>query len=408
MYGLVLEGGGSRGAFHIGAYKALQDLNIEVDLVVGTSIGAMNAAMICQDKVDEAYEMWENIKPSMILSLEEDELKTVINKKINIEGMKIYGKMLHKMIGEKGLDSSAMEDLVNYHIDEELLRKSTKQYGLVTVSLTDREPVELYIDEIPLGKLNDFILASANYPLFKRKKVENKNYIDGGLANNLPINMAIKKGFENIIVIRTKENNILRGLKRIKENNLNIMYIYPSENLGGSLDFDKERANRNLKLGYFDTMRVFKDLNGQSYYIRVDQQETDFFDMLNLIDKDMVIKMRDLFGLPQIDSYKRLLFEFIIPKIAKIVSLEEDYTYKNFVIGILEVVAEYLKIERLNIYSSKEFYDIIYEKYSFENKLLENETYFEKILQLDLLNLKNKNKIIISVFEIIKDVISFD
>ena len=44
MIGLVLEGGGAKGAYHIGAYRALSELGIQIDGVVGTSIGAINAA----------------------------------------------------------------------------------------------------------------------------------------------------------------------------------------------------------------------------------------------------------------------------------------------------------------------------------------------------------------------------
>ena len=46
MKGLVLEGGGTKGAYQLGAYKALKELGVEFDGVVGTSIGALNAAFI--------------------------------------------------------------------------------------------------------------------------------------------------------------------------------------------------------------------------------------------------------------------------------------------------------------------------------------------------------------------------
>ena len=48
MKGLVLEGGGTKGAYQLGAYKALKELGMEFDGIVGTSIGALNAAFIIQ------------------------------------------------------------------------------------------------------------------------------------------------------------------------------------------------------------------------------------------------------------------------------------------------------------------------------------------------------------------------
>ncbi len=49
MYGLVLEGGGAKGSYQIGAYKALKELGIEIGGVAGTSVGAINSALIIQD-----------------------------------------------------------------------------------------------------------------------------------------------------------------------------------------------------------------------------------------------------------------------------------------------------------------------------------------------------------------------
>ena len=51
MKGLVLEGGGTKGAYQIGAYKALRDLGIKFQGVAGTSIGALNGAYIIQNDI---------------------------------------------------------------------------------------------------------------------------------------------------------------------------------------------------------------------------------------------------------------------------------------------------------------------------------------------------------------------
>ncbi|HMM69555.1 MAG TPA: patatin-like phospholipase family protein, partial [Gudongella oleilytica] len=48
MYGLVLEGGGAKGSYHVGVYKALLEEGIPIGGVAGTSIGALNGAMIVQ------------------------------------------------------------------------------------------------------------------------------------------------------------------------------------------------------------------------------------------------------------------------------------------------------------------------------------------------------------------------
>lgn len=60
-YGLVLAGGGAKGVYQIGAWKALRELGIAVDCVVGTSVGAMNGALVALGLYDEAEALWKSM-----------------------------------------------------------------------------------------------------------------------------------------------------------------------------------------------------------------------------------------------------------------------------------------------------------------------------------------------------------
>ena len=53
-YGLVLDGGGARGAYQIGAWKALKEAGVRINAVAGTSVGALNGALICMDDPEKA------------------------------------------------------------------------------------------------------------------------------------------------------------------------------------------------------------------------------------------------------------------------------------------------------------------------------------------------------------------
>ncbi len=78
MYGLVLEGGGAKGAYHIGAYKAIMEEGIEIKGIAGTSVGALNGgAMIVQGDFEKAYEIWHNISYSKVINASEEELKRI-------------------------------------------------------------------------------------------------------------------------------------------------------------------------------------------------------------------------------------------------------------------------------------------------------------------------------------------
>ena len=78
MRGLVLEGGGAKGCYQIGAYKALMEMGITFDYVVGTSIGAINAAMICQGDWEIAYKLWENISYEDVISLKDNDINSIL------------------------------------------------------------------------------------------------------------------------------------------------------------------------------------------------------------------------------------------------------------------------------------------------------------------------------------------
>ena len=71
MRGLVLEGGGLKGSYQVGAFYALMKCGIKFDGYVGTSIGSFNAAMLASNKYRELLDFWYNLDISKVLSLDE-------------------------------------------------------------------------------------------------------------------------------------------------------------------------------------------------------------------------------------------------------------------------------------------------------------------------------------------------
>ena len=65
-YGIVLEGGGARGAYQIGVWKALREAGMKIKGVAGTSVGALNGALICMDDLGKAEEIWGNMTYSTV------------------------------------------------------------------------------------------------------------------------------------------------------------------------------------------------------------------------------------------------------------------------------------------------------------------------------------------------------
>ena len=92
MKALVLSGGGAKGSYQIGAWKALKKLHIKFDIVTGTSIGALNGAMVTQNSYRRTISLWKKINLEVLFN------ETVDNSN-NLEVMKLYGKTFLKQGG---------------------------------------------------------------------------------------------------------------------------------------------------------------------------------------------------------------------------------------------------------------------------------------------------------------------
>lgn len=349
-YGLVLEGGGAKGSYQIGAWKALRELGINIKGVVGTSVGALNGAMIVQGEFDEALKLWREIEPSKVLNIDND-MRELIRFPMKIDEIKKLRVKMKKFIGIDGIDITPLKNLIRDTIDEEKIRNSKMDYGLVTVSLSDMKSIQIFKGEIEEGLLCDFLLASSYLPVFKREKLHGKIYIDGGFYDKTPVSMLIDKGYKDIIVVRLHGIGIDKRYTVPEE--VNIITIDPKDDLGGILDFSNERALSNINIGYYDTIKVFNDLKGKYFYINTDKDEEFFIKKLLNLDYQTSQDLISDFGINDL-PVKRNLFEIVFPRIAKKMNLKNGWDYKDLIIGIYEYYGKKIKIDRFKIYDLKE------------------------------------------------------
>ena len=104
-YGLVLDGGGARGAYQIGAWKALKEAGIRINAVAGTSVGALNGALICMDDVEKAEQIWRDIAFSQVMGVDDTWMEELFN------GEHRFGDILSealRLLGEGGVDVSPL------------------------------------------------------------------------------------------------------------------------------------------------------------------------------------------------------------------------------------------------------------------------------------------------------------
>ncbi|MDD3341333.1 MAG: patatin-like phospholipase family protein [Bacilli bacterium] len=255
---IVLSGGGGKGAYQIGVWKALRKMHISYDIVTGTSVGALNGAYMVQKDYIKALIVWKQMNFGQVYN------KVVAGDVNTIEGMKEVASMYAKgIIVDGGMDIHNLEMLVEKTFNEKKFRKSNIDFGLVTVNLSEFKPIELTKKEIPKGKVKDYLMASATcYPVFKKKEIGEKTYIDGGMYDNLPVNLAIKMGAEEIIAVDLKAVGIKQ---KVKDTSVKVTTISPRNRIQSFLVFDKAASNRAIHLGYNDTMKTFHKLDGNTF-----------------------------------------------------------------------------------------------------------------------------------------------
>ena len=265
MIGIALEGGGAKGSYQVGALKALKECGIKPQMIAGTSIGSVNAALICQGNYKKMENIWLN-STTDIFGLDSTLILKLKNHTFKFVDFKTLIEDLKEILLNKGIDTDKILNLLNEYIDEDKVRNSKIKFGLVTVRLKGMAPLELTIDDIPKGKLTEYILASCYLPFFSFQKIIDDNYyLDGGFYNILPITLLEKSGCNKIYAIKVQGTGI--NQKKVNKNT-EIIEIKTNENLGLSIIFDKESNLRNMKMGYYDTLKSLIKLDGNKYYFK--------------------------------------------------------------------------------------------------------------------------------------------
>ena len=181
---LILGGGGSRGSYQVGAWRALRELGIKIDMVCGTSVGAINGIPVATDNFEQAEALWRNTRTAEVFDIAKEKDPGQLSETEEFMGF------VREMLLHGGAESTGLMDLLHTLTDEATLRKSPIDYGLVTTEVPSFKGHYLFKDEIPQGKLFDFIVASAScFPAARYHAIDNTKYIDGAYTDNLPVAM---------------------------------------------------------------------------------------------------------------------------------------------------------------------------------------------------------------------------
>lgn len=304
-YALSLGGGGIKGSYQVGVIKALNEMNIDIVAVSGTSIGAINGAFVVQNDIKKLEELYKNITFEDIFKDKID-----IDTSKDIFDFKNIFKVISEYVKNNGLDNTGLRELLIDYLDVDKIYKSKCDFGAVTFSVTDKEEKNLFKKDISKENFIDTLLASACFPIFKTQKINGEEFLDGGIADVIPINMLIKKGYKNIIAVDIEGPGIT---KNTISSDAKIKLIYPKEDLGGLFEFNKDTIYKNMTLGYLDTLKSFNKLQGHKYFFK----PNEFAKILKKYNVQIIYGLECAASIYEIDKYKVYGFDEFIDIVKK-------------------------------------------------------------------------------------------
>jgi len=346
----VLSGGGAKGVYHIGAWKALRELGIEVNAFMGNSIGAIIAGFLAQGNEEKLYFIGDNITIDYLLKIPEQLLEKG-GLKMSFKNMDAIGRFYRDAFQSGGLDTSPLKKLLDESIDEEQIRNSGKDLGVVTFNISDLKAREVFIEEMERGTLIDYLMASSAFPGFHNPVISGKKYIDGGVYDNIPYRLARARGYRKIITIDISGMGVN---KRPNIEGTNTVYIKNSVNMGGVLDFSREFLDSFRELGYLDTMKTFGVLKGIGYFITPDRKMEKRFEEI----------LTDPLSVALLTPYLKESDEESHPVDMKIRSLlppSMKHNREDLLYSFLECCAVIFRLEKIHQYSVEEMIETIRE-----------------------------------------------
>lgn len=383
---IALGAGGARGAYQIGAWKALRELGVDYDIVVGSSIGSVNGVAMVQDDYDLALDLWKNISVDKIFAGDVD---------LDFEPQDIIGSteklvsLLIKILTNKGLDISPFLDLLNDIVDEEKVRASAREFGIVALRVPLIKGMEITKEKMKVGYMAKYILASSSaFPVFPVCEVDGNKYIDGGYYDSLPINFARNLGAEEVVAIDV-------SLSTTHEEELSsndVIYIKSAWSLGPFLDFDNELIMRNMDLGYNDTMKAYGKYRGFRYTFLLNDEES--FNDVALALKKSIEKVDHEMNLQKYKRIRNILnSKNLLDYIAKYTDNKELSPYE-YLLRAEEICAE------LFTQNPQEIYDFI----SLKDQLMSHFNNPRKVDYEKIFNNLNSIMSIMELYEYIKQI----
>jgi NTE family protein len=271
--GLVLGGGGAKGAAEVGVLKVIEKAGIPIDYVAGTSIGSivggLYAAGYTAAELDTMFcqQEWLSLLTDRRNDLDSEPYK-VKDGVTYIFGFPVLGSLQNDDIGGFGMmRGEKIEQMIDSmaHLKGKS-EMSNLRIPFRCVAVDFRSAQEVVISK---GKLSKAIRASMAIPgVFKPVNLDGKNLVDGGMMNNLPTDVVKEMGADIIIAIDLQQKE---QPKKSKEVDLGFIGgVADMFGFGGLLNWvtnrpDKEKHAKNVKLSTIYIHPKLPDMDASSF-----------------------------------------------------------------------------------------------------------------------------------------------
>lgn len=258
-WSLTLAGGGAKGAYHLGVWEALRKIKLEKNLtaVSGSSVGALNAALISLNDFDTAKTIWTSIMPKQFLDIN---LDTIIGPLDTL----VKRTLTNGLCSRDGLigiidQYLKLDELASSHTPAYIC---VSKYNSDCIECLNDKPQAEYISlsEVTPDDAEKFLLASSAMPYIYPPEIIHGNvYRDGGLSDNVPVFPMTSVGADKLIVVKLEPDDKVDTSLYSKFNE--VVEIVPSREIGdlfdGTLEFNNKNVDFRILLGYYDTLRTF-------------------------------------------------------------------------------------------------------------------------------------------------------
>lgn len=283
--GLVLSGGGAKGAYEIGVYKALSAMGADtyIDAIAGTSVGALNAVLLDSRGAEYSEQIWNNLKITDMLHPDKQRFTKLpalpdysdpdfvgIKPDNFVDSIVLGGINLFRSLKKDNVVNDFLKDglpftqdkisrLIDEHVDFSHIYRKIH----VVCSDSNGDPKSFEINRYSPQTQKKIVLASSALPVVytgtSGVEINGECYFDGGISgnkSNTPVSCLYNNGYRAVIAVHLKYDADLTGQYKMRD--ADIINIIPSRDLGGlmsgTLNLNSRKVQSDIELGYNDTI----------------------------------------------------------------------------------------------------------------------------------------------------------